>query len=59
MTHAIAKIQTVKTAEGFKVYGRLGAVLVADEARNVTYSNMNKSAPEYTRMESALKAFKS
>lgn len=58
MTHAIAKIEVIKTTEGFKVYGRMGAVMVADSNRRITYSNINPEAQEYPRMERKLKEFK-
>lgn len=52
------EIEVTKTQEGFKVYGRMGAVLRADKKKSVTYSNLHIGAAEFHRMVAALKAFK-
>lgn len=57
LTAPIGTIQVTKTEEGFKVYGRMGAVLRANAAKEVTYSNLNETAQEYARMVKALAKF--
>lgn len=58
LTAPVGTIQVTAIADGFKVYGRMGAVMVADSRKAITYSNLNPEAQEYMRMEKALKAFK-
>jgi len=58
MNAPIAQIEVTSTITGFKVYGRFGAVLVADANKAVTYSNLVESADEYKKMARKLKSFK-
>lgn len=53
MTNAI---EVLAMPNGFKVYGRMGAVMRADTSKTVTYSNLYPHAAEYARMEQALAA---
>lgn len=46
----VGTIQAIKTTFGFICYGRFGAMMQADENKQITYSNINESCPEYSRM---------
>ena len=50
----VGKITVFQNVTGFRVYGRFGAVMVTDAAKNVTYCNLHDGADEYKRMLKAL-----
>lgn len=58
MNAPITQIEVTTTMTGFKVYGRFGAVLVADQNKVVTYSNLVETSDEYKKMSKKLKSFK-
>lgn len=58
MFSQLAKIEVIKTAEGFMVYGRMATVIRANDKKEVVYSNLVETAPEYIKMNEALMGFK-
>lgn len=50
----MSEVETIKTIEGFKVYGPFGSVMHADSNKVVTYCNLNESANGYKRLKNSL-----
>ena len=50
----LGQIEVHKSLSSFVVCGRFGAVMRADKSKEVIYSNLKETAPEYVCMLEAL-----